>query len=260
MQSIRNTPFGSMNQAQLSESVAFYLREQIMSGRLKKGEFLRIGAIAEELEISTTPVREGLLLLQVESYVRLMPRRGFVVTGFSKEDLVDLFWAQATVGAELAARAASKMSKAEIEQLKALQASHERAAAEGDETKVGEIGYQFHRAINLAAKAPRLAMLMGNLSKQLPSRFYANIEGQSNGSLEYHPIIIKAMEIGDVDAVRSLMFRHIMGASEYLVATLEKQGLWDPAPVAADVDDNAEDLLQDEKETAKDKVKRRKRA
>jgi DNA-binding GntR family transcriptional regulator len=260
MHSTRNTPFGSMNQAQLSESVAFYLREQIMSGRLKKGEFLRIGAIAEELEISTTPVREGLLLLQVESYVRLMPRRGFVVTGFSKEDLVDLFWAQATVGAELAARAASKMSKAEIEHLKELQASHERAAAEGDEAKVGQIGYQFHRAINLAAKAPRLAMLMGNLSKQLPSRFYANIEGQSNGSLEYHPIIIKAMEIGDVDAVRSLMFRHIMGASEYLVATLEKQGLWDVAPVAAEVDDNAEDLLQDEEETAKDKVKRRKRA
>ncbi len=256
MLSNKNSPNGIVNQSQLSESVAFYLREQIMSGKLKKGEFLRIGAIAEELDISTTPVREGLLLLQVESYVRLMPRRGFVVTGFSKEDLIDLFWAQATVGAELAARATLKMAKTDIEHLKTLQANHEKAAAEGDEVTVGKIGYQFHRAINLAAKAPRLAMLMGNLSKQLPSRFYANIEGQSNGSLEYHPIIIKAMEVRDVDAVRSLMFRHIMGASEYLVATLESQGLWD-ATVA---DDGADDAILEEDGAKKSKAKRNKRA
>ena len=55
---------------QLSESVATHLREQIVWGRLQLGEFLRIDAIAHELDISTTPVREGLLLLQSESFVR----------------------------------------------------------------------------------------------------------------------------------------------------------------------------------------------
>ena len=58
---------------QLSESVASYLREQIISGKLQKGEFLRIDAIAKGLGVSTTPVREGLLMLQSESFVRLMP-------------------------------------------------------------------------------------------------------------------------------------------------------------------------------------------
>ena len=47
------------------------------------------------------PVREGLLLLQSEAYVRLIPRRGFVVNSFSRQDLFDLFWAQATLAAEL---------------------------------------------------------------------------------------------------------------------------------------------------------------
>src|SRR5258706_16380727 len=100
-----------LDQLQLSQTVAMHLREQIISGKLRKGEFLRIDAIAKALGISTTPVREGLLLLQSESFVRLRPRRGFVVNSFSKGDLYDLFWAQATIGAELAARAAMKMSK-----------------------------------------------------------------------------------------------------------------------------------------------------
>src|SRR5690349_3250734 len=105
----------AVDQRQLSESVATYLREQILSGALRNGEFLRIDALAKTLRVSTTPVREGLLLLQSESFVRLLPRRGFVVNGFSREDLFDLFWAQATIGAELAARAAKRMSKSDVE-------------------------------------------------------------------------------------------------------------------------------------------------
>src|SRR5271165_2190082 len=97
-------PTASLGQLQLPETIAIQLREQIISGRLKQGEFLRIDAIAKSMGVSTTPVREGLLLLQSESFVRLMPRRGFVVNSISKEDLLDLFWAQASIGAELAAR------------------------------------------------------------------------------------------------------------------------------------------------------------
>jgi DNA-binding GntR family transcriptional regulator len=220
----------NVGQSQLSATVALYLREQIMSGKLKKGDFLRIEAIAKALEISTTPVREGLLLLQSESFVRLMPRRGFVVNSFGKEDLVDLFWAQATVGAELAARAAKKISNEGIAQLQKLHADYERAVTLGDEAVSGRMGHQFHRAINLAAQSPRLALLMGSLTKQLPNRFYASIEGQISEALQYHPIIINAMRVKDSEAVRSLMYRHIMDAADHLIAALEAQGVFGPSP------------------------------
>jgi DNA-binding GntR family transcriptional regulator len=218
---------------QLSESVASHLREQIISGRLKKGEFLRIDAIARALNVSTTPVREGLLLLQSESFVRLMPRRGFVVNSFSRGDLVDLFWAQATVAAELAARAAAKMSKADFVKLQELHHLHEQAVAAGDTEPAARLGHQFHRAINLAAESPRLALLLGGLAKQLPNRFYASIEGQLQGSVEYHPIIMNAMRMKDADAVRSLMYRHIISGAEHLIEMLERHGTWGPAESAA---------------------------
>ena len=222
-------PPRGFGQLQLSESVATHLREQIISGKLGKGEFLRIDAIAKALNVSTTPVREGLLLLQSESFVRLMPRRGFVVNSFSKGDLLDLFWAQATLGAELAARAAKRMSKADGAKLQELHQAHEHAVQAKDVALAARLGHQFHRSINLAADSPRLALLLGSLTKQLPNRFYASIEGQLQGALEYHPIIMNAIRMKDSEAVRSLMHRHILSGAEHLIEMLERQGIWGAA-------------------------------
>ena len=223
----------SMGQLQLSESVASHLREQIISGKLGKGEFLRIDAIAKSLNVSTTPVREGLLLLQSESFVRLMPRRGFVVNSFSKADLVDLFWAQATIGAELAARAAKHMSKADFARLEEFHEAHVNAVKAHDHALAAQLGHQFHRTINLAADSPRLALLLGSLTKQLPNRFYASIEGQLEGAVEYHPIIMNAIRVKDSEAVRSLMHRHLLSGAEHLIEMLERQGIWGAADEVA---------------------------
>ncbi len=211
---------------QLSVSIAAQLREQIISGRLRTGSFLRIDSIAREFNVSTTPVREGLLMLQSESFVRLMPRRGFVVNGFTRGDLRDLFWAQATIGAQLAERATARLSAAQIDALQGIQDQHDLAVRRHDREAAARLGHRFHRAINLAAEAPRLALLLGSLTKQLPNRFYASIEGQLEDAVAYHPIILDAIRMRDADAARSLMFRHIVSGAEHLIGMLERQGNW----------------------------------
>lgn len=212
---------------QLSESVASHLREQIFSGKLAKGEFLRIEAIARALGISTTPVREGLLKLQSESFVRLLPRRGFVVNSFSKDDVRDIFWAQATVGAELAARAALMMPADEVDRLEALEDEHRAAIAANEGARVTRLGHAFHRQINLAAQSPRLALLQGSLVKQLPNRFYTRIEGQLNEAVESHPVIIAAIRARDANAARASMYSHVLSGGEHLISMLDRQNAWD---------------------------------
>jgi adenylate cyclase len=54
--------------AQLPEEAAAYIRERIISGAVKPGEFLRIEPIAEAMGISNTPVREGLLSLSSQGF------------------------------------------------------------------------------------------------------------------------------------------------------------------------------------------------
>lgn len=218
-------PLGT-DRHQLSESVAMNLRERIMSGKLHAGQFLRIDALARELNVSTTPVREGLLLLQSDSFVRLIPRRGFVVNTFSQGDLRDLFWAQAIIGSELAARAAARISKDDLTRMHELYAAHERAVAAGDEVAAAQAGHQFHRTINLTAQSPRLALLLGGLTKQLPNRFYASVEGVLQNAVRDHRAICDALDQRAEDAARSAMQHHILAGADYLIAALERQGTW----------------------------------
>lgn len=212
---------------QLSEDVANYVRELIISGRVRPGEFLRIEPLAEALGVSNTPVREGMLLLSGEGFIELVPRRGFVVSAFTRQDVRDLFWAQAAMAGELAERATKSINDSQLEHLAAVLVSYEEAVRAGMDTDhVAALGHEFHRAINLAADSWRLAVLLGSIVKQLPNRFYNSIEGHGEVTLREHPAILDAVRSRRTKLAGRLMREHIMSGAEGLIVMLEKQGLW----------------------------------
>jgi DNA-binding GntR family transcriptional regulator len=216
---------GSKRQ-QLPEEVATYVREMIISGTVRPGDFLRTEPIAEAVGVSNTPVREGLLALRSQGFVQLVPRRGFVVASFTPQDVRDLFWAQAQLAGELAARAAKKMTPELADQLEANLAAYEKALADGDEDGVARLGYAFHRGINLAADSHRLALLLGSMARHLPKRFYATIEGRAAETRDEHPLLVDALRQRDPRKARTRMEKHILGGADHLVEILEQRGLW----------------------------------
>jgi len=219
----------SPKRQQLPEEVAAYVRELIISGQVKPGEFLRIEPISEAVGVSNTPVREGLLSLRSQGFVKLAPRRGFVVAPFSQEDVRDLFWAQAQLGGELAARAAKRISPETLTRLEEINELYTKAVNDRDAEAIAELGHQFHREINLAADSHRLALLLGSVVRHLPNRFYANIEGQVDETQDDHPLLLEALRAGDSRKARSLMEKHILKGGDQLIATLTERGVWDDA-------------------------------
>src|ERR1700728_299391 len=139
---------------QLSDEVAGYVRELIMSGNLRPGEFVRQERIADELELSATPVREGLLLLRGEGFLELKPRRGFVVAPLSASDVRDLFTAQALLAGELVSRAALTLAPDGLVRLTDVHEALRQAAADGNGELVETLNHDFHRRINRSADAP----------------------------------------------------------------------------------------------------------
>jgi DNA-binding GntR family transcriptional regulator len=211
---------------QLPEEVASYVRGLIISGAVRPGDFLRMEPIAEAVGVSNTPVREGLLALRNEGFVQLVPRRGFVVAPFTQEDVRDLFWAQAQLASELAARAAKNVTPKQIARLEAIAGQYEKAAADGDQERIADLGHHFRREINLAADSPRLALLLGSMVKHLPNRFYAAIEDQVASTRFMHPLLVDALRKRNARKARSLMEEHILQSADYLIEALEQRGLW----------------------------------
>src|SRR3954449_638321 len=147
----------SRQRRQLPEEVASYVRGLIFSGAVAPGEFLRLEPVAEALGVSNTPVREGLLSLRSEGLVQLVPRRGFMVAPFDQQDVRDLFWVQAQLAGELAARAAKNITKEALAQLEHTTEKHAEAILSGDREAVSRLGHHFHAIVNKAAGSYRLA-------------------------------------------------------------------------------------------------------
>ncbi|MEV6895561.1 GntR family transcriptional regulator [Kribbella sp. NPDC051137] len=212
--------------AGLPDVVAAYVRELILSGGVRPGEFLRLEPIATAVGVSNTPVREALLALRNEGFVTLVPRRGFQVETFSTGDVHDIFWAQAKLAGELAARAARRIGRPELAQLEAVLVQYETAVGSGDDERIGHYGHAFHRQINLAGGSQRLALVLGSIVQHLPNRFYATIDGHVEATRDDHRKIFDALLAGDPHEARRLTEGHILSSSGHLVDLLRRRGLW----------------------------------
>ena len=221
--------FRSRRRPQLSDEVSSYVRDLIMSGEVRQGEFLRLEHIADELGVSVTPVREAMLSLRGEGFVNLEARRGFTVAPLSRQDVEDLFRVQADVAGELTARAAAHCSAEIVDRLADLQERLEKAAKREAADEVEELNFAFHRTINLTADSAKLAWILGTVVRYAPRRFFASIHGWQDASVGEHRTIIEALRTGDAEKARTTMHQHITHAGELLVTHLAGRGMWDEA-------------------------------
>ena len=74
------------------------LRERIASGALPRGSRLRQEALAAELGVSRTPLREALRRLASEGVVVLEPNRGARVADLSRDDMLAAYEARRGTG------------------------------------------------------------------------------------------------------------------------------------------------------------------
>ena len=107
----------------LSDKVFHKLQEDILSGKYAVDEELKEKTIGDELGVSRTPVREALRQLELQGLVTITPNKGAHVTGFSKEDLNDIYEIRSVMEGLCAKWAAKKATPEQIEELEYLKCS-----------------------------------------------------------------------------------------------------------------------------------------
>jgi DNA-binding GntR family transcriptional regulator len=226
-------------QPQLSDIASTYVRQLIMSGELLPGASVRPELIGESLGISTTPAREALQALRVEGFLQLVPRRGFQVAPLTGKDIRDLFAVQALISGELATRAAKKATNSDIDELEALHLELIAAAKRNDLEELEAKNHQFHRHINRLADSRKLLWALGMMTRYVPRRFYADIPGWPQSTVDDHSKILEAIRSRDPVKIGGAVQAHLEHAGELLASHFDArlQGLasvemgHQPAPV-----------------------------
>jgi DNA-binding GntR family transcriptional regulator len=196
--------------------IAAHVRELIVTGDVGAGHFLRLEPVANDLGVSVTPVREAMMHLAAQGFVKLQPRRGFQVLSITAEDIRDVYLAQGFLAGELAYRATRALSPRDIDRLEETQEQLEAANMSRALDDVESCNHRFHSTINRAADAPRLAAMLRTSAQYAPRRFFASIPGWPDASATDHRAVIQALGEGDADAAREAMRSHVEHAGELL--------------------------------------------
>ena len=211
---------------QLSDEVAAHLRVGIMSGTLRPGTFIRLDETAAELGVSITPVREALRTLRGEGMVQLEPNRGHVVSAFTRGDIEDIFWLQATIAGQLARSTATRITDAEIDELERLAEVVAAAIETQDTAEVVDAEFKFHRAFNRSSGRIKLAWFLLHAARYLPPHLYANDPQWGRHAVANRRELITALRRHDVDTVVQLTADQFTDGARRLTARLDELGLW----------------------------------
>ncbi len=207
------------------------IRQAIIEGRLRPGQRLKEEELARELNISRTPVREALLVLQAEGLVDSVPNRGATVRSYEPADLDDLYRLRALVEGYAARRAAARMSPDDLRLLDESCERFDALRAEDDIVDLVKENLLFHGTVMEAAGSKRLrrwAREVTEIPLVYKSYFWYSPE-QKLISEHYHRQLANALRARDGERAELIMKEHVLEARDFLVAQLEAEQGSEPA-------------------------------
>ena len=195
------------------------IRDAILAGALPPAGRLKEEELVALCGVSRTPVREALRLLAADDYVTLVRNQGAQVKAWSADDLEELFDLRAALEGHAAARAAVRVSDADIRRMQA--SIDEMDALLASPTSLEQrietflrLNWALHESVWEAAGSVRLQTALVRLIEQAvivrTARRYT-LERMAR-SHQHHRELVAALRAGDASWAEATMRSHIRAA------------------------------------------------
>ncbi|MCG5077080.1 GntR family transcriptional regulator [Paraburkholderia tagetis] len=200
----------------LSENLAYVIRKAILSGVLQQGMPIRERVLAQELNVSRTPVREALFVLQGEGLVTLNHNRSGSVAHFSAEDIRNIYTLRGMLEGFTAECAAKKGDAQKIEDIRQALGRYQQLNADASCIAQAQADLEFHEAICAASGSQMLMTITRQvLAVTITHRSrYAYTAQQLAQAQTQHESIFNAIATGDYALAKWLMSEHVSKSSE----------------------------------------------
>ncbi|HEX4752083.1 MAG TPA: GntR family transcriptional regulator [Solirubrobacterales bacterium] len=194
---------------QSSDQVYEQVREAILDGELAPGTVMSQVALADDLGISRTPLREALRMLQSEGLIDAEPNRRVKVAPLSTSDLEDLCIIRVTLESEALRLSVPRMTTEDLAGLEGYMAEMAHYAAAEDYRRWVVPHREFHRALTAAA-GERLNQLLAQLFDHAERYRRLHIgHGPSAWATAGHRDILDACKRGDKELGAKLLASHL---------------------------------------------------
>lgn len=185
------------------------MRQAILSGEISPGTRLTLAQLIEMLDMSSTPIREAIRVLEADGIVVYEPHRGVWVRTLTVAEAEELALLRAPMEGLATRLAVPRIDEAEIAALAALQDEMRRAAKEGDDDRMTRANFEWHRRIYASGATAFVFRHVMRLWIPYPwTRLWA--PGRREVAIQQHDEIMDAIRAGDAERAGDLMHDHIL--------------------------------------------------
>jgi DNA-binding GntR family transcriptional regulator len=208
----RAAPRTARSYVSKSDMVTDALRELITDGQISPGTPLRQRQLAEQFDVSYTPVREALRRLESEGLVVTDVHRGASVAQAESDALEENYRILAALESLAGSIAVSKMTDDDMAEIEDLY--QQVAACDPDDVHLAELNRRVHFRVYECARSPMLLLLMRLLWRSFS-------HGPQHGrphqeSVEQHAQLLTALKNRDEEQVATIIRNHVLGSITYL--------------------------------------------
>lgn len=188
----------------------------ILSGEVVEGDWLREVALAEQIGVSRTPIREALSRLAAEGAVVMHPRRGAQLVSLSDEEMESLFDLRVRFEPLAAKLAVPRLAAEEIAELVTLSEQMEELldATPPDWQEMTRLNNEFHAVFIRHAGNRHLSLAIQTVIRPVvvARTFQTYSPHALERSMRHHAELIDAARAGDGDWAEAVMRAHILAA------------------------------------------------
>ena len=227
------SPSSVIHFGHVQQAVVDGLREMIVNGDLKPGEWLRQDELAETFGVSTMPIREALRQLQAEGLVTFVPRRGALVSSLSVSEYEEIYRIREELEILAVGWAAENFDRIPIENLRRLLAEIKEAEAHPEDLYPRlQLVREFFFTVFEASEKEQLLRILSSLwdLSQQYRRYFSSIPEIVPQRLENYRSVLRACEARDSAAlVKAIRNIHDVGRSTRVEMVREQESRQPPA-------------------------------
>lgn len=206
----------------MREKVYDTLKQMIIDGVIKSGERIIETEYSNKFQISRTPIREAIRMLELEGLVESQTTGGVIVKTLTREEISEIYKIRIALESLIIEEIIKKINNQDIKKLEKVLKNTKKAFEVKDIEKVFSLFTEFNQILYDIASLPKVTGMINNINLYLKRFRKLSIDNPSRKeeAFEDHVQILEAIKNKELSTAISINRMHLEKSMNFILSKL----------------------------------------
>lgn len=206
----------------MREKVYDTLKQMIIDGVIKPGERIIETEYSNKFQISRTPIREAIRMLELEGLVESQTTGGVIVKTLTREEISEIYKIRIALESLIIEEIIKKINNQDIKKLEKVLKNTKKAFEVKDIEKVFSLFTEFNQILYDIASLPKVTGMINNINLYLKRFRKLSIDNPSRKeeAFEDHVQILEAIKNKELSTAISINRMHLEKSINFILSKL----------------------------------------